>query len=457
MVSLRLMASGLIGSVLIAAASCGGGGGGTVATPPSGNNNNNGSTTTGLTGQITQDAKAPLSSTGLSGATVTAIDGRSGKVAETTTISTNGKFNFKNIQVGNYLLRVNFNGNKDLDRDGNPDTVDLLIPVTVQETAGGDLTLILAGVDTDKDGQSDSIMVKPNIRGKLRSMLAHWVNYLRHEVVTDKNNNGQADDDGDPDSDNDGIPDDGSVSAPGSFTGGTFSGAIQAFDAGYIRVSGVTLLATDATRYLNYNGTTTVRSFFSVGTQVIVRAVWNGTAWLATEVRLAQASAQGVATVYANFGGVITGLAGNVLSLGENKFNVTTDTAWTYGGSRTSNTDLFDVGDYVYVRGYYNGSQWLANSVIMMRNVVRTGEPGGVPTSSTTTVTKRFSGEVQAVGDAYLTVYDVVIRVNDRTTYDWKGNAGATLSKFKQGDEVMLTATWNGKIWIASNVTLIQR
>jgi hypothetical protein len=454
--SLRLVALAIIATLCIAAASCGGGG--VVVTPPNNNNSNNNGTpaTTGLTGQVTQDSKAPLAAGSLQGATVTAIDGSSGQVAATTTITSTGKFDFKNIQVGNYLLRVNFHGNKDLDQDGDPDTVDLLIPVTVQQTSGGDLTLILAGVDLDKDGMSDSIMVKPNIRGKLRSMQAHWVNYLKHEVVTDRNNNGQPDDAGDPDSDNDGIPDDGIISSPGSFSGGTFTGAIQGFDAGYIRVGGVTLRATEATRYLTYNGTTTARSFFSIGTQVIVRGVWNGTTWIATEIRLAAASAQSAPIVFANFGGVITALGGNVISLGENKFTATTS-VWSYGGSRTSNTDLFDVGDYVFVRGYYNGAQWLANSVVMARNVVRAGEPGGVPTSSSTSVTKHFTGEIQAKGDSYLTLYGVVVRLSDATTYTWHGEGTANLSKFKVGDEVSMAATWNGRIWTASHVTMVER
>jgi hypothetical protein len=442
---------------LIAVFSTACGGGTSNVQPPPGN------TTTSLSGQLQQDASAKVSSAAsasLSGATVSAISTSSGSVQATQTVDANGNFDFTSLPAGDYMLRVQFNGNADFNGDGSLDKVDVLLPVTLNQGANANVDVTFTAENSQGSGQPDSIQVKCDVSGSLTATVhrLEMLNFRSGELTLDANGNASLSDDTPAvDADGDGIPDfvTGSLNA---LHGGVLHGQISAIGGGSLTVDGVTFNITSATQFKAQGDASADQAQFTVGSEVLVSGLWNGTEWIALDVKLAgQGSGNGgggggLPAVQATFGGEITAVSDNSLSVGGNQLSLDASTEWK-GRGGALDAGQFNVGDIVLVRATFDGSNWDAKLVFMLVDANtggggNGGGGGGVP------VTATFNGSIEAMAGGSLTVHDTTIDLDSSTQWMANGSLTSDLSLFDVGDEVLVTATFDGMTWTATQVKL---
>lgn len=451
----RVLAAMLASSGLLTATACGGGA--SAPTPAPGPP----PPQAGLSGQILQDTGARVVSAanaGLEGATISALKASDGYVQASQTVAADGRFSFKSLPSGDFLVRINFTGDADLDNDGSPDSIEVIMPATVQGNSST-MVIVFASADTDNDGKPDSLLVRSDLTGSLglRDQKLQRLNFKHHELLCDENGDADLDDDvPEADSDLDGIPD-----VPGHINalhGGVLHGEISAIDAGSLTVDGVSFEITNATVFRIRGNHDAAQADFSVGQAVLVRGLWNGEKWLALEVKLAgQGHGNGNGgggadeDAAASFGGAITAVSANSLSVGDNEFQFSSSTSWIVRGEATGDLSLFDIGDIVMVKARLMGGAWAAESVRLILNLVKDDGPG----DGGGTVTASFNGSIEAMGDGSVRVGGHELRFDSSTEWEAAGALTTDLSLFDVGDEVMVDAVFANEVWTATKVTLL--
>src|SRR4051794_34984103 len=113
----------VLATLALTVASCGGNKSGPINT-----------TGTGLDGQLVQGGSTKVTSAaggGLSGVSVELVSIDNGQVTGSTTTTADGRFSFRQLPNGQFLLKISFGSSADLDGDGALDFIESFIPITL--------------------------------------------------------------------------------------------------------------------------------------------------------------------------------------------------------------------------------------------------------------------------------------------------------------------------------------
>jgi hypothetical protein len=153
------------------------------------------------------------------------------------------------------------------------------------------------------------------------------------------------------------------------------------------------------------------------------------------------------------FSGSITAKTTDLLSVDTNIFNLSKDTLWFAQDQALPDSGQFDVGDMVVVKATPKGSGWNAAEVHLMANVVP--DQGSGNTADTPAQGAAFTGPIESVGTNALTVESTVLAFDNATKWIVGDQATTDLSQFNVGDQVVATASFDGKGWRLSSVELL--
>jgi hypothetical protein len=162
-------------------------------------------------------------------------------------------------------------------------------------------------------------------------------------------------------------------------------------------------------------------------------------------------------TATRDFSGAITARAADLISVGTDVFAVTPATVWTYRNEPVTDLGMFDVGDLVVVAAQPSGSGWQAARVMLMANVVPDGgsdssDQGQPPDSGEPPAV--FNGPIQAITAGALTVEATVLDLTSGTKWISDGRPTTDIRQFAVGDQVAVTADYDGQAWTAESVEL---
>jgi hypothetical protein len=149
--------------------------------------------------------------------------------------------------------------------------------------------------------------------------------------------------------------------------------------------------------------------------------------------------------------GMITSRSADLLSVGDELFSITADTVWRYQEQAVIDIDLFDIGDIVLVKAAKQGSVWIALDVALIANLIQDDGvemPSGPPIAT-------FSGPLEAIGSTSLTIDKTTILYDDTTQWSVAGEPTKDLTLFNPGDEVIVTAAYQGANWMATSVDML--
>ncbi|MCB1218455.1 hypothetical protein KDL44_13795 [bacterium] len=254
-------------------ASCGGGGAADSGLPQQ--------QSTTLSGHLSIDSgvRGTSALSGLNGR-LSVIDAGSGEL-QATTMTNGGNFNFSNLQEGENLLKLEFTSDFLLGQDGGNE-LELLVPVTVVGGQGNTFDGSVSFPDLNDDGSPDAVQIDSDVNGEPDTRL-----------IEPGDGSVRIDDDGDGhcmdepklrDLDGDGLPED-AHGRDHSLRGGIIKGPIESISETELVVNGILFNITDATHFKDHGNRNPDMELFKEGTNVHVRALWNGEEWTALQVK----------------------------------------------------------------------------------------------------------------------------------------------------------------------------
>ncbi|MCC7477637.1 carboxypeptidase regulatory-like domain-containing protein [bacterium] len=468
---------------LLALSLCACGGGSSVIQPgpddgqnPGGNNNggNPPRTTASLSGQLRQDPLAQVSASpgaSMSGAQVSVLAVDSGEVQASTTTAVDGSFRFASLPPGDHMLRLNFTGRLDNDGDGKPDKVELLQKVELEAGQDSVFNSTLKDVDEDDDGESDAYEMRCAIgdgEGNSEERLLRLLHRLL-KLLEDRDGDGSlmdenpvADEDGDCMADKPGGGNSGGWN--GNTHGGVIRGEISAIDEESLTVNDVTFLITDATRWKSRGHEDGGAPRFDVGDEVRVRGMWNGTEWIALEVKLKDKKHDdddddddpghgGGNGGQLRFGGEIAEIGEDSLLIGERTVQFDDHTKWFIERHLVDGVDSFSLGDFVFVKAKERDGVILAQKVILISHGDGDGGGGG---GDDDPVEENLSGEVEFIDSASISVNGRLVALNAETVLFVDGAPSTAWELVTVGDLVEILALVDGESWTALKVKLLE-
>ena len=425
------------GLVITSIAACGGGGGNPDPNPVN---------KTALSGSLTQDTeKAVAAAAGIRDATVTLLQGET--VVATVQTTANGKFDFGEIDPGNYTLQFEFQGSEDLDDDGEADVFIFNIPVTILADATVVFNTNIIGVDIDQDGDLDSIDIDSLLTDNKGSNIRRLVRLLHRlgKLQEDTDGDGDIDDeDLEDDVDNDGIPDNAQGSL-NSLHGGILRGAIQEVGDDSITVRGIDFEVNNQTKFRDRGNKNVDLDDFDVGDNVHIHARWNGDNWVALMIKTTgQGGGGGNDPDVGVFHGEIEDIGEDSLMIEGREFSFDDDTDFIVAGNPSADIDDFAIGDFVLIIAREVDDEWLATRIVL----IKAGEGGDT--------IQNFTGEISALSAASITVGGQAITLNAQTKFKLADGSATTAAAFSVGDEVTVRARQQGTSWIAMEVKMVE-
>lgn len=370
---------GWAASVAVAASSsCGGGGTTIIPQPPASGGPAAG--TANISGQLVEGAGGRITSASgdsLASVLVQLINTTDGRLSGVDTTDLQGRYEFKGVPSGtDYLLKIEFMSNRDLNGDGANDEVELTLPLNPAEQASLALLSRLGVVDSDNNGRPDALRFENEIgddKGGLRRRDSEH-RFETGQTVVDDNSNGRFDDDVlFDDSDCDGLPDDNGSGSSGDSSRPSereLYGSIEAITAGSITVQGVRCTLTTATRFLGRDNETLRRENFTTGRFVEVEGFNNSTGIVVYKVKLEDQGQDANGTGGHTPGdeiektGNIEALSASSIRVGGTEFRLSETTQWRIGGNRNADPALFSAGMRVEVTGDRDSQgRWIARRV----------------------------------------------------------------------------------------------
>jgi len=272
----------LLMAALVIFAACGGG-----SSVPA----NNGPSWASLQGQVLEDSGGRVTSAttvGVAGAEVSLIETSTGELIGTDVTDGSGSFEFPAISTTtDQVVQVQVASDNDLDSDGESDLITVIYPLELDNPSMYFLSEMLSSVDSDQDGQNESIKVEIGLQdgsGQVDGSLSQ-MNYETDESVNDEDGDGDLDDEqGFLDANHDGLPDN-LVGNQNALHGGQLRGPIVELTDESITLNGITFLLTDATQWKDMGNKNPDPEVFGEGVMVKVHGLWNGEDWIALEVK----------------------------------------------------------------------------------------------------------------------------------------------------------------------------
>jgi hypothetical protein len=439
-------ASLFIGAALVAlvVASCGGNG-----TPPIN------TTGTGLDGQLVQGAGQKVTSAvgdGLGGVEVQLVSISNGQVEGATTTTADGRFSFRQLPNGQFLLKLRFNSTADLDGDGVLDFIESFIPITLSEEVIAELTAALDFDDTDEDSKNDALKIDVRLKTDENGNEQHFVRVHRH-----RHGDTQVDDDGDGDVDEDfddddanGLPDDGTNGGGNYPQGPKLRGEIEAISDTSITVDGQTFEITDTTSFRIRGNRNADAGEFEVGDEVQVTSFTNGEGnKVALEIKLKGNNGNGGGggdddeDDEQEVTGVIEDLTATSITIDGQTFTLTDNTLFLFEDKTEATFDDFAVGDTVELKAKLVDDEW----VVIRVKLEEEGTGGGDDE-------REITGAIEAIADGSVTIAGEAFVLDANTEFLLFSGDPGTIDDFAVGANVELTADLEGDQWVVRKIKL---
>lgn len=225
---------------------------------------------------------------GLAGAAMTALDASNGRVQGRQVTGPDGSFEFQNLPNGMVILRIEPGSTFVLDGTGTSDPLEIIQEFDLSGATHMQYNGLLTLVDTDGDGTADSLLTQRELRmsgSQHADVDMREIRPEQQQVLIDTDEDGEVSDETPlEDTDSDGIPDD-LTGHMNSLHGGMLRGPIEAISAESITVEGIEFEITDGTNWKDMGNSQADPSTFVLDENVLIRGLWNGTSWLALEVK----------------------------------------------------------------------------------------------------------------------------------------------------------------------------
>ncbi|MDQ3023429.1 MAG: DUF5666 domain-containing protein, partial [bacterium] len=325
---------------------------------------------TGLDGQFVQGITKVTSNAGdgLSGVEVELISRSNGQVAATTVTTADGRFSFRQLPNGSFLLKIRFRSSVDLDGDGLLDEIESYIPVEVLEDVVSLITAALDFSDDDNDSDYDSLKVDIRIKRGENGSEDHSIRIHRHrhgDTKVDDDGDGDFDDSFDDD-DNNGLPD--GTNGGGNYPQGPkLRGEIEAISDTSITVNGQTFEITDATHFRIRGDRDADASEFEVGDEVQVTSFTDADgAGIALEIKLKNNRGHGggddddTSDDELEIEGDIEALTADSITVNGRTFLITVGTSFFFLDKTEAQFGDFAVGDIVELKARLVNDEWVA-------------------------------------------------------------------------------------------------
>lgn len=424
---------------MLAAVSCGGG------SPASLGDNG-----VRLTGQLSLDDTQHGASTvsGLSGAAITAMDAGNGRVRSTAITGADGSFELQNLPNGMVILRIEPGNTFVLSGIGSADPIELIQEFDLSGAThmqyNGRLTL----VDTDGDGTADSLLTQrelhadggPSTQVDMREIMPD-----KQQVLVDSNGDGEVSDETpQEDADSDGIPDD-VTGHMNSLHGGMLRGPIEEISSDSITVEGITFGITDGTKFKDKGNKQADPSMFVAGLNVLIRGLWNGTEWIALEIKSTGPRNQPPPVsedklTISQFVAHIDSIADESFVAGGLTFHFDGDTEWEANGDDATAGD-FQVNDLVKAEARLNGTVWKATEVRLLESSAMSG-----------LLLAQFVGKISALDSSSVQVGGFDFTLDTDSEWYFVDGSDAEAVDFAVGDRVIVQAETDGFSWTAHEI-----
>jgi hypothetical protein len=341
-------------------ASCGGGNG----TPPITQIG------TGLDGQLVQGTGQKVTTAvgdGLGGVQLQLVSQTDGSVKASTTTAIDGRFSFRELPSGAFLLKIRFQGTADLDGDGLLDFIESFLPITLTADQIAQLTAALNFDDTDDDNDDDALRIDVRIRISTGGAEQHFVRTHRHrhgDTEVDEDGDGDIDDSFDDD-DGNGLPDDGKNGGGHFPQGPKLRGEVEAISDSSITVDGQVFTINDGTSFRIRGDRKADPDEFEVGDEVQVTSFTNSNGdKVAIEVKLKTNHGHGGGgdedeDDEQEITGVIEALSADSITIDGQTFNFGDNTLFLLEDRTEGALADFAVGDTVELKAKLIDNEWV--------------------------------------------------------------------------------------------------
>lgn len=422
----------------LAISACGGNG-----TPPPTQN-------TGLDGQLVQgngDRVVSAVGDGIPGAEVELINFDNGRVSGSSTTDANGRFMFRNLPNGQFLLKVHFNSSADLDGDGMLDAITTFLPIELSEDVINELTAALALEDTDGDSSNDGVKIDVRVKAGENGTEKRFIRVHRHrhgQTQVDDNGDGVVDDEFE-DEDNNGLPD--GTNGGGNYPQGPkLRGEIEAIGDGSVTVAGQTFIVTETTSWRIRGNRSADPGEFAVGDEVQVTSFTNQNGEkVALEIKLKKNNGNGGGDDEDDemeVEGAIEALTADSITVDGQTFVLTANTTFLFQDKTNATFDDFAVGDVVEVKARLVDGEWIAVRVKMEEE--GDDEPE----------TRELTGVIETISESGVTIGGENFTFDAETSFLLEGDVAGALADFDEGDTVQLKAELRAGVWVVTELKL---
>jgi hypothetical protein len=422
----------------LAIAGCGGGRSTPDPTP----------TATGLDGQLVQGGTKVTSAKGdgLSGVEVQLISRGDGSVKASALTSVDGRFSFRELPSGDFLLKLKFRSSGDLNGDGLLDEIESYLPVEIVDDVVTALTAVLEFADSDSDADVDSLKVDVRLRVGADGIEKQFVRLHRH-----RHGDTKVDDDGDGDFDDEFDDDDSNGLPDGSNGGGQYpqgpklKGEIEAIGATSITVDGQTFIVNDATSFRIKGDRNVDAAEFEVGDEVQVTSFTNTEGdKVALEIKLKKDKGGGNGDDdddEQEVTGVIEALTDASITVGGETFTFSEDTLFLLLDKTEGTLDDFAVGDTVELKARLIADEW----VVVRLKLEEEGDEVDE---------RELTGAIEAISASSVTLGGEAFVIDASTEFKLFSGDPGTLLDFAVGANVELTADLEAGQWVVRTLKL---
>jgi hypothetical protein len=407
-------------------------------------------TATGLDGQLLEGSTKVTSAAGdgLAGVEVELISRRNGQVTATTLTTADGRFSFRELPNGQFLLKLRFNSSADLDGDGLLDEIESYIPVEVFEDVVSLITAALDFDDSDGDSDDDAFKIDVRIKRGKNGAESHFIRVHRHrhgDTKVDNDGDGDIDDEYEDD-DSNGLPD--GTNGGGNYPQGPkLKGEIESLSDNQIVVDGETFLITDATRFRIRGNKDADPDDFEVGDEVQVTAFVNSDGdSVALEIKLKKNNGNGGGggddeDDEVEVTGVIEELTDTTITIAGETYNLTENTLFLLLDKTAGALSDFAIGDTVELKAKLVDGEWVVIRVKLEAEGSGDDE-------------REVSGAIEAITATSVTVGGETFVLDAGTEFKLFSGDPGELADFTVGANVELTADLEGADWVVRVIRL---
>ncbi|MCC7478287.1 carboxypeptidase regulatory-like domain-containing protein [bacterium] len=393
---------------------------------------------TALNGQLVQAGPVKVVSAdgdGLSNVSVQLLSATTAQILASAVTDSNGRFSFRDLSGGSFLLRYSFNSSVDFDGDGSLDSQVVFIPISLSARATTELVHRLSALDTDSDGQLDSLELGLDSSSSIgleseRRQLRFRHGQLRIDIDGDGDFDSVFDDE-----DCDGLPEDDRYPGP---RGPKLRGDIEAISNTSITVAGVTFSINAATRFWVKNDRNAGSGQFNIGDEVQITSLPAGQGQrVALIIKLKHDSDNpGQNDTEILLSGELEALSASSLSIAGLELDLSGRTRFYLQSGARARFEDFSVGDFVEITAIkLRNDSWLALRI-------QAAEQGTQPDG-----TLRVEGSLSSISSAQASLDGLLFRLNAQTQFLLEGGASGSLGDFEAGQQVAFLAELQGGVW----------